>query len=70
MKIENKSSGLVTVTLSMDEVLTINNALNEVCNALHLDEFETRMGATIEETRELLGEINKLFENEPGGDER
>lgn len=66
MRIENKSIESVSVPLSVDELRIINNSLNEVCNALHVHEFETRMGATIEETRELLAGINNLLRNNAG----
>jgi hypothetical protein len=40
----------MTVELAKDELEIINNALNEVCNGIHLEgEFETRMGCSLEE---------------------
>lgn len=66
MKINEKSGECVTVTLSFDELVTINNALNEVCNALHIREFQTRMGSTIEETRELLSAFNRVLADQSG----
>ena len=43
------------VELTKDELGLVNNALNEVCNGIHLEgEFDARMGCTIEEARELL----------------
>lgn len=43
------------VELTKDELGIINNALNEVCNGIHLEgEFDTRMGSTIEEARKPL----------------
>jgi len=38
------------VELTRDELEIINNALNEVCNGIHLKgEFDTRMGCSVEE---------------------
>ncbi len=48
----------MTVELTTDELVIINNALNEVCNGIHLvGEFDTRMGCTVEHARELLAKI-------------
>lgn len=59
MKIERYGQD-ATVTLTMDEIDLINNALNEVCNALDVEEFSTRMGFTVGEVEDLLRQINTL----------
>ena len=52
----------MTLELTRNELLTINSALNEVCNGIHLEgEFDTRMGVSIEEARELLRKVNALL---------
>jgi hypothetical protein len=49
------------VELTKDELRIINNALNEVCNGIDLEgEFDTRMGCTVAEARELLAKIDVL----------
>jgi len=49
------------VELTKDELGIINNALNEVCNGIDLEgEFDTRMGCTVAEARELLAKIRAL----------
>jgi hypothetical protein len=51
----------MTVELTNYELFIINNALNEVCNGIHLKgAFDTRMGCTVEEARELLVKIHTL----------
>jgi hypothetical protein len=51
----------VTLELTRDELGIVNNALNEVCNGIQLDgEFDTRMGCTVEEARELLAKLHGL----------
>ena len=51
----------MTVELTNYELYIINNALNEVCNGIHLKgEFDTCMGCTVEEARELLVKIHTL----------
>jgi hypothetical protein len=50
------------VVLNPDDLLTICNALNEVCNGLDITEFATRMGVTREEALERLKTANAIFE--------
>ena len=47
-------------SLPRADLFIINNALNEICNGVHLDEwdFETRMGVEREEARALLARVN------------
>jgi hypothetical protein len=61
MKVKSLSNSVVLVELTSNEIGTINNALNEVCNGINLEgEFDTRMGCTVEEARHLLAEIHQL----------
>jgi len=60
--------GEVTIRLTLDELYALNNALNEVCNALDIQEFSTRMGVERDEAATLLDQIHALLEVlEPGG---
>lgn len=52
-----------TVQLSSSEILIINNWLNEICNAFALNDFETRMGATVEELSALLKSMGQLLDS-------
>lgn len=61
MKILKKDASQATLSVSLDELTTINNSLNEICNALEPEEFQTRMGVTVEEARALLAEINEVL---------
>ena len=55
-----------TIQFSRDELSIVNNALNEVCNGIDLkDEFDTRMGCTVEEARALLANIRALAGKNP-----
>jgi hypothetical protein len=51
---------MITLKLSQDELLLLNNALNEVCNGVHIDdaEFSTRLGASRNDARRLLERIH------------
>ena len=51
----------MTVELSKNELEIINNALNEVCNGIHLEgEFAIRMGCSVKEARAVLAKIQAL----------
>ncbi|HEY2459153.1 MAG TPA: hypothetical protein VGI16_00005 [Candidatus Acidoferrum sp.] len=61
MKILSFHNATAEVALTAEELGVINNALNEVCNGVDLEgEFDTRMGCSVEEARELLRIINTL----------
>jgi hypothetical protein len=61
MKIKTLGNGAALVELTSAEIITISNALNEVCNGIQLEgEFDTRIGCTVEDARSLLAEINRL----------
>jgi transcription initiation factor IIE alpha subunit len=52
------------VSFTMDELLMINNALNEVCNGVDFDDDElaTRLGYPREQLRQLLAKVSDLIE--------
>ncbi|GLW96462.1 hypothetical protein [Microtetraspora sp. NBRC 16547] len=56
MEITRATSDVITVNLGPDDALAINNALTEICNGVHLDEwdFQTRMGVDREQARKVL----------------
>lgn len=58
MKIDSLAGETLKLNISLNELEILNNALNEVCNALSVQEFQTRMGGTLEEAKILLDEIS------------
>jgi hypothetical protein len=54
---------IVTVELDQNEVMLLNNALNEVCNGVHISdaEFQTRLGGDRAEARRLLARVHELL---------
>ncbi|MFG2075406.1 hypothetical protein [Nonomuraea maritima] len=54
------TADVITVDLGPDDALAISNALNEVCNGIHLDDwdFQTRMGVDRDHARTVLRGIN------------
>ncbi|MBD2604485.1 hypothetical protein H6G81_08065 [Scytonema hofmannii FACHB-248] len=61
MQIIKTTKDKADIQFSIDKLLILNNALNEVCNGIKLPEFSTRMGAEREEVKILLKSINKLI---------
>jgi hypothetical protein len=61
MTVSEVKSQTASVQLSKEDLVLIHNALNEVCNALDVPEFQTRMGADIEQAQALLARIGELL---------
>jgi hypothetical protein len=59
MRVVRVKDGEAVVELSGHELIILNNALNEVSNALDLAEFSTRMGAERDEALALLHQIGE-----------
>lgn len=62
MKVVDISAESSNIGLSLDELLIVNAALNEVCNGMAIFEFETRIGADRERVASLLKEIGLLLD--------
>ncbi len=60
MHVQAVSHSGALVQLSEDDLLLINNALNEVCHALDIREFSTRMGADRAVAERLLTAVAAL----------
>ncbi|MFI7419552.1 hypothetical protein [Nonomuraea sp. NPDC049684] len=60
VEIVGATAEVITVKLGPDDALAINNALNEVCNGVHLDDwdFQTRMGVERDQARTVLRAIS------------
>lgn len=62
MEVIETTPGSSVIRLTDDELMMLKNAMNEVCNGVHIGNgFETRLGATRSEMRELLEEIYRLY---------
>ena len=53
----------VVISLTEDELAIVNQALNEIANGVHISEaeFQTRLGFTRTEVRELLARVSALL---------
>lgn len=61
MQIQQVEKERTTIRLSKEELVILNNALNEVCNGLDLNEFSARMGSQRENVVELLSQFGKVI---------
>ena len=61
MKLKSTVDDELILSVSVEELETMCNALNEVCNAFGKDDFQTRMGVTMEEAQILLIRISEVF---------
>ncbi len=59
VKLEGRGA---VVTLNESELLVLNAALNEVCNAINVQEFDTRIGSSKESVANLLGKISRVLD--------
>jgi hypothetical protein len=51
-----------TVQFSLDELLVVSNALNEVCNGIDVPEFHARIGDSPDEAQRLLEKLGEIIE--------
>jgi len=50
------------VALNESELLMLNAALNEICNGIDVQEFDTRIGSSKESVANLLGKIGGVLD--------
>lgn len=62
MKVVSPSREATQISLSFDELLILNAALNEICNGIEVFEFSTRIGAEKDEVRELLASLRSTID--------
>jgi hypothetical protein len=58
-----KNAPAKPLSFTRDELVVINNALNEVCNGVPLDddEFQTRIGYPRDRARDVLKKVAKAL---------
>jgi hypothetical protein len=57
MIVERVSDSEVSIAVTDDELDLLVNCLNEVCNGITVHEFETRLGAPMEDVYEMLHKL-------------
>lgn len=68
MRLLRQSGKEFIVSVSRDEVRLINNALNEVINALDISEFSTRLGVELGEAKALLKDFASAAKHDSEAD--
>ena len=66
MQLLKQTENTITLRLTPNETITLNNALNEVLECLDDADFSTRMGATKDEVMKLLDAFSSLRFNPEG----
>jgi len=53
----------IDLRFDRNELVLLNNALNELCNGVHIEnwEFQTRLGVERREAQKLLGQISRVL---------
>ena len=62
MQIEKKAEGVYALHVDSSELVVLNNALNEVCNGIDVEEFATRLGATRDEVELMLQRVGAALD--------
>ena len=62
MIVSNIQREQATVQLNRHELVMVNNAFNEVINALSLEDFSARVGGDLDEASALLSQFNDLLD--------
>ena len=66
MMIINEGAGGTEVQLSANDAALLINVLNEVCNGLRIVKFESLIGASRQEAKDLLRKVAALSTDQPG----
>lgn len=61
MRLIKNDEASAELTLTLDELLTLHQSLNEVCNGIDLFEFQTRLGVTREEALLLMDALDQVM---------
>lgn len=61
MKIIKQRDDCYSINATIDEMRMLNNALNEVCHGIDLEEFQTRLGYSRKKVEEMLEQVNQAL---------
>ena len=61
MKIERNGVGAFLLHANEREMVLINNAINEVCHGIRLEDFEIRVGVPIAEAQSVLKIVSRAL---------
>jgi hypothetical protein len=61
IEVRNAKNSSLTILISLDEVVMLNNIFNEVCNGIKVINFYEKIGISKEEVKVLLEMINNTM---------
>jgi hypothetical protein len=61
MKLLKNDSASAEIAISFNELLTLHQSLNEICNGIEIFEFQTHLGATREEALLLMETLDLII---------
>ena len=62
MKIKEYDADRVSLQVSLDELGTICNGVNEACSGIDVVNFEAKMGANLSEVDRIADDISNLYD--------
>jgi len=68
MKLLSYNGSIYNLNLTKDELIVAIGAMNEVCNGIHIDDwdFETRLGVSKSDARVFLKELHRILSCQSG----
>jgi hypothetical protein len=67
MRVVKVAGSQFEISATETELSILCNCLNEVCNGIHIFEFETRLGATMEDVLSMLDTLLATLRAAPDG---
>ncbi|MBY4610980.1 hypothetical protein K6M90_25375 [Rhizobium sp. 9T] len=63
MKLISVAEADLMVFTNLEELRILHAALNEICNGIEIFEFETRIGATLEEVNRVMRSLEEILDS-------
>jgi hypothetical protein len=61
MKVKKRAADHISLVVSQSELGRMGNALNEVCNGIHVVDFKSKMGGNPDEVQRVLDDIVAIY---------
>ncbi|MBY5815915.1 hypothetical protein [Rhizobium leguminosarum] len=63
MKLISVAEADLMVSTNLEELHIFHAALNEICNGIEIFEFETRIGASLEEVKGVMRSLDEILDS-------
>ncbi|MBY3095460.1 hypothetical protein HFO15_33700 [Rhizobium laguerreae] len=57
------AEGKLMISTNMEELRILHAALNEICHGIEIFEFETRIGASLEEVKGVMRSLDEILDS-------